>query len=353
MKVRYFDKRGTCWIDFKDATGERRRVPSGYVTEAEAKANIVKVLAGYIGTSLPSTKAPTMGTHEPVGITLQQAYDRAMREHDGWIGSKDKTTLGHTFKALKAYWGADRALARANREAVLLWREAMLKEPGKRKDSTLSNSTINHRLSMLSVMLEVCQLPPHTVKHLSTKQSRRERRITDTEIKAMKAWLIANSQRHRGAESMCQLITMGLETGARLSELLDLKWSDVGEGSVTFRETKNSRDRTVPLTPDAALVLEARSGFKERPFPDLDQFRAVDLWALARNGIGLSEDFNFVFHGLRHECISRLSDEGGNASVIQAIAGHESITTTQRYAHASFGAMQKAMGIKGNIAQVG
>jgi integrase len=353
MRVRYFEKRGTIWLDFKDSSGARHRVPSGQTTEAaarrEAPAIIERVLQAKAQAALVVPTAPdatTVPQTAAVGKTMEEAYKLALRVREQWIKSKDKTTLQQTFDAIvEGHPGLtkDTDVGVLTRDFVRDLRALWLKSPGKRKGTTLSASTINHRLSMLSVLLEVCDAPPHGVKHLSTKGNQRERRITDKEIQAMQTWLMANHER-KGALSMADLITLGLELGARQSELLDLKWKDVAAETVTFRDTKNHGARTIPLTVAAARVLERRKGtHKGAPFEDLNQDRAADLWAQAREGIGLGADTLFVFHGLRHECLSRLADNGTDALILKAIAGHESVITTQRYVHNSLAAMRAAM----------
>jgi integrase len=279
------------------------------------------------------------------GITFEKAFEKGLRERAKWLQSKDKKALRSTFDAIADYWGKDTPLAKAERAGVLEWRAKMLAAPGKRPGTTTQPSTINHRLSMLSVLLEVADLPPHGVKHLSVKGNERIRRITDKELRAVKDWLVANAH-HRGAVSMAQLITLGFETAARLSELLGMQWADLGEGTATFHKTKNGRSRTVPLTVAARRVLEARSAFKTAPWQDLDEFRAVDLWAMARKGIGLEGDQQFVFHLLRHERLTRLAERNVNALLLQKLAGHEQVTTTQRYVHAGTEALAAAMGIE-------
>lgn len=353
MNVRYFTKRGAVWLDFKGPDGARHRVPSGHSTESaarrEAPAIIARVLQAKAIEAQAGPKGPAAATvpvPAAVGKTMEQAYKLGLTVREQWIKAKDKKTLQQTFDAIiestdKLTESTDVGVL--TRDFVRDLRALWLQSPGKRKGTHLSASTINHRLSMLSVLLEVCDAPPHGVKHLSTKGNARERRITDKEIQAMQSWLHANHDR-RGALSMADLITLGLELGARQSELLELAWPDVTEDTVTFRDTKNHGSRTIPLTVAASRVLERRrKTHKAAPFDDLDQNRAADLWDQARAGIGLEEDTQFVFHGLRHECLSRLADRGTNALVLKSIAGHESVLTTQRYVHNSLEAMRAAM----------
>lgn len=346
MKIRYFEKRGELWIDFRDSQGGRRRVPTGKTTqdaaERAAPAVIARIEAALTAGAESIPKAPTGWTIAKSEHTFESAYKRGLRVREKWIEAKDKATLNATFEAIAEYWGADQPLSKANKEATLRWREVMLKTPGKRKGSTLSHSTINHRLSMLSVLLEVAELPPHGVKHLSVRGNNRVRRISDKEVDAMCEWLRARPERP-GTLAMAALITVGLETAARQGELLGILWADVGEDSLTFRKTKNGKTRTIPLTMEARRVLEGRRYVAGGPFFDLSQDRCTALWDLARDALGLADDHNFVFHGLRHEKLSRLADSGANAMVMQTYAGHDSVETTQRYTHASMGAMRGAL----------
>ena len=123
---------------------------------------------------------------------MEEAFKLGLRVREQWIKAKSKNTLEQTFETIVC--ATPRKLNRSTPVAVLTrdfvrdLRAAWLKEPGKREKTTLSASTINHRLSMLSVLLEVCDLPPHTVKHLSTKGNARHRRIPDSEFAQMTEW---------------------------------------------------------------------------------------------------------------------------------------------------------------------
>ena len=339
MKIRYFEKNNAIWLDFNDAQGKRKRVPSGHATEAAARKATPGLLAKHLrGEALSAVPAPA--TVSGNTVTIAEAFVRAGREREGWITSKDKATLQTTFDNLGL--PADLPVAQLTRDYVRELRTKWLAEPGKRKGTTLSASTINHRLSMLSALLEIEDLPPHNVKHLSTKGNNRERRITDTEISTAQTWLCANAHLSCALD-LCELITVALATGARQDEWLSRPWSDIAETTVVFRNTKNGTSRTVPLTPATKAILAARRGLPRGPFTALTADRITALWAQMREAMGLAADEEFVFHGLRHEALSRMSDRNTNAFTMQAIAGHASVVTTQRYVKASVAAMAAAL----------
>jgi integrase len=353
MKVRYFEKRPGAWhLDFRGPDGTRLR-PYGGTTEAEAQRNAPTVIAKALAPKEQAAASPQAAAFANTSQlrdspTMEGAFRLALKVREQWIKAKAKTTLEQTFDSIVD--GNPRKLTR-NSPVALLTRDFVrdlralwIKEPGRRVSTTLSASTINHRLSMCSVLLEVCDLPPHGVKHLSTKGNARHRRIPPAEFARMQEWageqvLVGRS----GAEEFARLLPAGLDTGARLSELLDLPPKDVAARSVTFRDTKNGLDRTLPLRPAAHKALLAGTG--RRPFPTLTADRVTQLWALMRRSMELEDDHKFVFHLLRHECASRFADEGKGAHFIKAWLGHENIATSESYVNMSLGGMAAQVGL--------
>ena len=52
---------------------------------------------------------------------------------------------------------------------------------------------------------------------------------------------------------------------------------------------------------------------------------------------------NLHWHDLRHEALSRLADDGVPVHELQMLAGHASITTTQRYMNARANSLAESM----------
>lgn len=336
MNIRYYEKRPGAWhMDFRGPEGQRCRPYAGE-TEAQARANAPRIL-GMAFAGPPAPAAAPKGA--PAGPTLLEAYRKALRVREQWLTSKNKGSLQTTFDNLGL--ADETPMASLTRDLVRDLRTKWMAEPGKRKGSTLAPATINHRLSMLSVLLEVCDLPGHGVKHLSVRGNRRTRRISDAEYDGMLDWCAANAHR-RGALGMGKLIQLAWHTAARQGELLGLTWSDIGETSMALRDTKNSDTRHIPLNPPAKAALESRRALPA-PFADLDSDRCKALWQDMRFSMGLATDEEFVFHTIRHEWASRAVDRNENPFVIQAVMGHSNITTTQVYVKAGLDAMSRAL----------
>jgi integrase len=339
VKIHYFEKRAGAWhLDFKTADGVRRR-PYGGKTKDEAERKAPEVIAKTLNELPTIPTSRTLPDADLPGTTLQEAFDLASRTREKWLTSKDKEAIQTTFDmCMGPTLQPTDPCSKLTRKFVQALRLQWMNEDGKRKGTKLSPSTINHRLSMLSVLLETVDFPPHNVKHLSTKGNSRKRRVTDAEIDAARSWCYANAERKDVLE-LADLITCGIGTGARESELLDLQWKHVAATTLTFADTKNSLSRTIPLRPAVKAVLEARRHLP-KPFPGLTTDRITKLWADMRKDTGKAGDHEFVFHLLRHESVNRMIDEGKSTLAIQAWHGHESVTTTEGYASVGLTALR-------------
>ncbi|HUQ91252.1 MAG TPA: site-specific integrase [Bryobacteraceae bacterium] len=150
---------------------------------------------------------------------------------------------------------------------------------------------------------------------------------------------------------------MILDTGLRLGEALSLEWRDMhlepGVGArygylqVRDGKTRNAK-RTVSLTGRVRAMLEARrtSALTPLVFSTVNAVPYLGtylnrLHQKARETVKLPSVF--VLHSLRHTMLTRLGEAGVDAFTIMRIAGHSSITVSQRYVHPSSEAMERAI----------
>ena len=147
-----------------------------------------------------------------------------------------------------------------------------------------------------------------------------------------------------------------LDTGLRVGEALALEWRDLHFepatgarfGYLQVRDGKSrSARRTISLTARVSTMLQDRAtraacawvfpGQAERPFVGTSLNHQQQK---VRTAMKLPEDF--VIHSLRHTMLTRLGEAGVDAFTIMRIAGHSSITVSQRYVHPSSEAMERA-----------
>jgi integrase len=134
-------------------------------------------------------------------------------------------------------------------------------------------------------------------------------------------------------EELKRFLLLAIETGARRSELTSLEWKDVDltGGTLTFRQTKNGTDRTIPLTGTAKSTLESMPKHHSLVF-SLSSSQVTRKFSKACSRAQISD---LRLHDLRHEAISRFFEAGLNQIEVAAISGHKSITMLHRYTHIS------------------
>lgn len=150
-----------------------------------------------------------------------------------------------------------------------------------------------------------------------------------------------------------------LDTGLRAGELVALEKADVhlettngakfGYLRVRSGKSKNAT-RAVSLTGRVSAMLKARMTSNDSPwlFPGAGKttdsaFLSTSLdhqHSTVRTTLGLPKDF--VLHSLRHTFLTRLGEAGVDAFTIMRIAGHSSVTVSQKYVHPSTEAMERA-----------
>ena len=151
---------------------------------------------------------------------------------------------------------------------------------------------------------------------------------------------------------------VALHTGLRLGELFGLRWQDVdfGNRQITVRQSivngiigvpKNYRERTVPLTTDAAAALSTlpRRGalvFTREDGSALSRGMAQNAIKHACRRAGIQQ---IGWHALRHTFASQLAAAGTPITSIQALLGHSSIVMTMRYTHTSLPALRDAVAV--------
>ena len=140
------------------------------------------------------------------------------------------------------------------------------------------------------------------------------------------------------------MIAILYQTGIRLSELIELKWSDVSKQE--FKVTgKRNKQRIVPLS---SGIQELIILYKNNP-----QKKSHPTWLLTTDNFDkLYEKFvyrkvNYYLslvsskqkkspHILRHTFATHMLNNGADLNAIKELLGHESLSATQVYTHNTF-----------------
>jgi len=140
------------------------------------------------------------------------------------------------------------------------------------------------------------------------------------------------------------IVFTAYSAGLRVSEVVNLKISDIDSGRMTIfiAKAKGKKDRVVHLSPLLLDILRAYLR-KEKPKPLLYLFEgakkgepysirsAQQIFIDAKSRAGISKAV--PFHGLRHSFATHLLEKGVDIKYIKEILGHFDIRTTERYLH--------------------
>lgn len=126
----------------------------------------------------------------------------------------------------------------------------------------------------------------------------------------------------------CLLLELGLKTGARAQELLNIQKIDLNayDETVFIRGLKGSNDREIPLPSPLYQRLQrwSEQAPQSQIFP-ISYKRLFQIWELYR-------PVPKKFHSLRHTFAIRLYQKTKDLRLVQVALGHRNISNTMVYA---------------------
>ncbi|WP_444920873.1 tyrosine-type recombinase/integrase [Microbulbifer sp. CnH-101-G] len=283
--------------------GERPRI-----TLRDAFAEYVKQKEGTGSSLYTTTNVKVVSERMDVSLHLDELRDwhltklKSLREQEGAAGQ----TIKHNFQVIRASIGWAR----------------------------------DHGYMVKDLTFPKVKLPKHRLRYLS--QEEEGRLLHELDPKRKRAYRpdyesrpIAENRRY---QDNYDLVVILLDTGARYSEIANIKWSsiDIENGSINLWRPKVRNESIVYMTTRVKHIFERR--FNERvsvEFVFTNQnglargYQAKGIRAaIKRAGIE-----NFKIHDLRHTCASRLIQSGLSLYEVANVLGHTDISTTQIYAH--------------------
>jgi site-specific recombinase XerD len=137
-------------------------------------------------------------------------------------------------------------------------------------------------------------------------------------------------------------------TGVRISELLNLRLSDIdlASGRILIRQGKNGYGRLVYTTEELTHALLAYLSLRPAVADDhlwLESHKPLSA-ALVRNRLhrwAVAEDINVSPHILRHTLATLLINQGMPMETLRKLLGHRSLSVTQQYARLSDSVVQQ------------
>jgi len=220
----------------------------------------------------------------------------------------------------------------------------------------LASFSINRMLSSLRSYLKFlidsdysAPIPPNAVKLIKTEI--KLPRVGDFE--EIKKLIEAPDQLEKNkliALRNRAILETFFSTGARISELINIKLSDIDKNGRIFIKGKGKKERFVYLTPRAQRhikrYIEVRAG-DDSPYlfiPYRGRNVNVKIKKLSPNYLEerikkyrelLGLNIPVTPHGLRRAFATLLAENGASVAAIQVLLGHESLDTTTRYVRTS------------------
>ena len=222
-------------------------------------------------------------------------------------------------------------LDRITRNAVNEWFDGYSRKApgGANRSLELLRRLLNH-----AVDCGIIQTNPAQGIRLNP-QLKRTRFLSREEIAGLHAALDACTGVRPALLQQADIIRLLLFTGCRKSEIMTLRWQDVGDDALRLADAKTG-PRTVPLNAPARAVLQRQTQPEsEFVFPsslDVKRPRSGDLrlWNIVRKRAGL-EDVRL--HDLRHSYASQAVMQGVPLPVVARLLGHRNPRMTLRYTH--------------------
>lgn len=148
------------------------------------------------------------------------------------------------------------------------------------------------------------------------------------------------------------LLLLLAHTGLRISEALDLRWSDLspGSGHITVQRGKGGKSRAVPLSPKLEAALDRLRALGPLPQrgrkPALDNPGRIFPWTTRVGVRGALEPLFAGFHGfhaVRKSFGTRLHDQLSDIVAVAEVLGHSNVQTTRSYVRVGLGRASKVI----------
>jgi len=207
----------------------------------------------------------------------------------------------------------------------------------------LSNYLINYPYSSISQQNQIISSLKLFYKHILNKKDihlnkierpRKEKhlpKIIDSKILIEKLNKIQNLK-HR------TILSLAYSTGMRVSEIVNLKIINIDSNRmlIHIENTKGKKDRYVPLSENILELLRLYyKQYKPKEYlfngQNSVKYSIKSCQLIFKKYISKEESF----HNLRHSCFTTLLESGTDLRVIQKIAGHSNVKTTEIYTHVS------------------
>ncbi len=170
--------------------------------------------------------------------------------------------------------------------------------------------------------------------------------ISEKEIKKILSHIQKDQSRFRKRNYL--MIKILAETGIRLSELTSMDTKDADTKNLNLRiKRKGGSEQEIPINKQLGRLIKNYAKNKKQSEP---LFKSSFRRRITNRRVGLmfqkyvkkaGIEKKVSVHSTRHAFCTRMLDKGVNLKIIQVLAGHKSISTTERYLHIAKSKLRK------------
>jgi integrase/recombinase XerC len=218
------------------------------------------------------------------------------------------------------------------------------------KDQKHSSRSINRKISSLKSFFKyhiktgTVQSTPMSQVVSPKMQKRLPSFVKENDALKMLKTLDASTEDWNSLNAK-MLITLFYATGMRLSELINLKESQVDNGNKQIKVLgKGNKERIIPVTPSVLADIKDYQSQKRKQFE-----KPADVLLVSEKGKKLYPKYAYLIvnrilgeastldrkspHVLRHTFATHLMNNGANLNAVKELLGHSSLASTQVYTH--------------------
>lgn len=209
------------------------------------------------------------------------------------------------------------------------------------KEWLLGFDTINTRSHNLSAVKSFYTLTvgmPKKIDSIPFPKPNKKLPIVLSQQEVQKMFNVCTNLKHK------TILSLLYSTGIRVSELINLKWQHIDRSRMIINivQGKGKKDRQVMLTPELIPLLEAyyrqyrtKTYILSGQFSEQYSARSVgEVVKQLAEKAGLDSKRVYT-HLIRHCTFTHMVEAGTDINLVQRIAGHSSVKTTNIYLHLS------------------
>ncbi len=219
-------------------------------------------------------------------------------------------------------------------------------EPAKVNEKTIKEwllkaKSINsrkHKLSALKLFYHLTIKQPMKFKYIEYPKADKKMPIVLSVEEIQKMFSVCENLKHK------VILSLLYSAGLRVSELINLKWQHIDRSRLVINiiAAKGNKDRQVMLTPSIIPLLEKYwDEYKSKEYvlngwKNELQYSARSVGEVIKQLADKAGINKRVYtHLIRHCSFTHLVEAGCDINLVQRLAGHSSIKTTNLYLHTS------------------